>query len=624
MSTPTAQPSQRPATRNRDEIDDQLKWNLSDMYPSWEAWHADYQVLAQKIDRYAELKGTLGGGPDQLLAALRRSDELDELAYRVWYYPALHFDEDQRDNDVNARRQQVQIVLARWQEAASWFNPELLTIPADTVQTWMREQPALAGYRFAIENLYRQQEHVLDEAGERLMSLTSRLGEAPSDAYGALSTADIRYPTVTLSDGEETVVSYGRYREILATCRDQRDRVATFEALHEVFKANLNTYAALYNAVLQRDWFQAQARGYRTTLEAALHGNNIPPSVVENLIASTRASIEPLQRYHRLRKRALALETYHVHDFSIPLVELEETYPYQEAADWVVASVGLLGEAYQSRVREAFRSRWIDVYENEGKRSGAYSAPVYGIHPYMLLNYNDTLDAAFTLAHEMGHSMHTVLSHEAQPIHYAAYTIFVAEVPSTLTEVLFLEHLLAQTTDPRRRTVLLQHAIDSITGTFYSQVLFADYELQAHRLVQEGQAITAGVLTELYGGLLDHYYGNALDANELARMTWARIPHFFSSPFYVYQYATCFASAAKLGMEILSDDAAARAAAVGRYFDLLKAGGSDYPMDLLRRAGIDLSQPETVEAVSQQLDDLVSRLETELERVSRESRRGGG
>ena len=318
------------------------------------------------------------------------------------------------------------------------------------------------------------------------------------------------------------------------------------------------------------------------------------------------------------------METYHVHDFSIPLVELEETYPYQEAADWVVASVGLLGEAYQSRVREAFRSRWIDVYENEGKRSGAYSAPVYGIHPYMLLNYNDTLDAAFTLAHEMGHSMHTVLSHEAQPIHYAAYTIFVAEVPSTLTEVLFLEHLLAQTTDPRRRTVLLQHAIDSITGTFYSQVLFADYELQAHRLVQEGQAITAGGLTELYGGLLDHYYGNALDANELARMTWARIPHFFSSPFYVYQVRDLL----RLGGEARDGDPVGRrGGARGRGRPLFR------PAEGWRQRLSDGSapsrghrseQPETVEAVSQQLDDLVSRLETELERVSRESRRGGG
>ena len=615
MRTKPSKSSQRPVTRNRHDIDDQFKWNLSNIYEGWEAWDVAYKTLTEKIDWYQKLKGTLSNGPESLLDALRYNDELDELSYRVWYYPALHFDEDQRDNDLNAKRQQVQILMARWQESASWFHPELLAVSFDTVQMWMREHKELAKYRFYIESLYRQQEHVLDEAGERLMSLTSRLGEAPGDTYSALSTADIRYPTVTLSHGEETVVSYGRYREILATCRERRDRMVAFEALHEVFKANLNTYAALYSSVLQRDWFHAKARGYRTTLEAALHGNNIPPSVVENLITSTRASVDPLRRYHRLRKRSLGLDNYHVFDFSIPLVETDETHPYSDAVEGVVESSWRLGEAYQDRVREAFKSRWIDVYENDGKRSGAYSAPVYGVHPYMLLNYNDTLDSAFTLAHEMGHSIHTLLAHESQPIRYAGYTIFVAEVPSTLAEALFLEYMLERTTDPKQRIVLLQHAIDNITGTFYSQVLFADYELQAHRLVEEGKAVTADVLTELYGGLLDHYYADALDANELSRITWARIPHFFNSPYYVYQYATCFASAAKLGTDILSSDMAVREAAGDTYFTLLKAGGSDYPMDLLRQAGVDLSQPETVQAVSYQLEQLVSQLETELKQV---------
>ena len=284
-----SQSSQRPVTRNRHDIDDQFKWNLSNIYEGWEAWDVAYKTLTEKINCYQKLKGTLSNGPESLLEALRYNDELDELSYRVWYYPALHFDEDQRDNDLNAKRQQVQILMARWQESASWFHPELLAVAFDTVQMWMREHKELANYRFYIESLYRQQEHVLDEAGERLMSLTSRLGEAPGDTYSALSTADIRYPTVTLSHGEETVVSYGRYREILATCRERRDRMLAFEALHEVFKTNLNTYAALYSSVLQRDWFHAKARGYRTTLEAALHGNNIPPSVVEAVPSFTEA-----------------------------------------------------------------------------------------------------------------------------------------------------------------------------------------------------------------------------------------------------------------------------------------------------------------------------------------------
>jgi oligoendopeptidase F len=280
--------------------------------------------------------------------------------------------------------------------------------------------------------------------------------------------------------------------------------------------------------------------------------------------------------------------------------------------DWIVDSVAALGPEYQRDVREAFDARWIDVFENVGKRSGAYSAPVYGAHPYMLLNYNETLDAVFTLAHEMGHSMHTLLSHRAQPFVYAGYTIFVAEVPSTLNEALFLDLMLERASSRTERIVLLQHAIDSITSTFYTQVMFADFELQAHRLVEADQPVTAEVLNGVYSGLLDAYYGDVIDTEEISRVTWARIPHFFATPYYVYQYATCFASTARLMQGIRSTVPGERAAAVDRYLGLLRAGGSDYPMRLLRQAGVDLSQPDTVRAVAAELDMLVGRLEAEL------------
>ena len=372
-------------SRNRDDIDDRFKWNLSDIFSSWEEWEASYKELEVGIDKYAALKGTLAEGPERLLAAFRLSEDLGQRAYRVWYFPALRYDEDQRDNAVNARRQQVQILFARWKQAESWFSPELLKIPLDTVRTWMESNEQLAVYRFAIEDLYRQQEHVLDEAGERLMSLASRLTSAPSDAYSALSTADARFPTITLSTGEEVTVSYGQYRAILATRRAQADRAAAFSALHGVYQASLNTYATLYNGVCQRDWFQARARGYKTTLEAALHGDNIPTSVVENLIETTRAGVEPLRRYHRLRRRILGVPSYHVYDFAIPIVTYDRKYRYDEVLDWIVEAVEPLGPEYQARMRQGFSGGWIDVYENEGKRSGAYSAPVYGTHPYMLL-----------------------------------------------------------------------------------------------------------------------------------------------------------------------------------------------------------------------------------------------
>ncbi len=561
----------------------------------------------------------MAAGAESLLSTFHAADDLGQLAYRVWYYPALQHDEDQRDNGIDARRQQVQILLARWQQATSWFNPELLAIPLGTVREWMDGDRGLAVYRFAIENLFRQEDHVLDEKGERLLSLASRFESSPADAYSALSTADARFPTITLADGRTTTVTYGEYRSILATERRQEDRAAAFHAFHQVFEATQNTYATLYNAVCQRDWYVAQARGYASTLEAALYGNNIPTAVVETLIAVGRDGADALRRYHRLRRRALGLERYYTYDDQVPLVEHHRRYDYDEAREWVVESVAPLGPAYQDAMRASFASASIDVYENEGKRSGAYSAPVYGVHPYVLLNYNDTLDAVFTLAHEMGHSMHTVLAHAHQPFVYSDYTIFVAEVPSTLNEALLLEYLLARTADPRERVVLLQHAIDNIAGTFFRQVLFADYELRAHRIVERDEPMTAATLSEVYGQLLADYHGDAVDEEPLARVTWARVPHFYSTPYYVYQYATCFASAARLAQEITSETGAARGRAVERYLDLLRAGGSDYPMEQLKRAGVDLGRTDTVHAVISQMDGLVARLESELAAIPREA-----
>ena len=541
-----------PTLVERDQIPDRFKWNLQHIFPDWAAWDAAYADLDAKISVFAGLQGTLASGGEGLLASLKLRDDIGQLEYKVWYFASLWYDQDQRDNQINAKRQRVQILFAKAAQAAAWFDPELLAIPIQTVQAWMGASPALAVYRFAIEDLYRQQEHVLDDKGEHLLSLSSRFSTSPNDAYAALSTADVKYPKVRLPSGPEVQLTYGQYRAILATNRSQADRAAVFQEFHKLYEASANTYASLYNAVLQRDLFHSQARGYASTLDAALHGNNIPTAVVENLIATTKTGVAPLQRYHRLRRRALKLDAYHSYDTSIPLVDFDRKYPYDAVLEWLPTSVAPLGADYQLRMREILGGQCIDVYENPGKRSGAYSAPVYGAPPYMLLNYNDTLDAAFTLAHEMGHSMHTVLSHANQPFVYAGYTIFVAEVPSTLSEALFLNYMLARTSDERERVVLLTHAIDGIVSTFFTQVMFADYELQAHRLAEEGRPVTADVLGEIYFGLLKAYHGDALDYDEASRFTWARIPHFYSTPYYVYQYATCFASSAQIMKEISS------------------------------------------------------------------------
>lgn len=611
MASPSA-PAPSSVVPARDEVDPRYTWDLSSIFPTWYDWEEGFRQLDEAIARYRAHEGHLGDGPEALLQAWRDADTLGQLAYRVWYYATLQYDQDQRDNEVNGRRQRVQLLIARWQQATSWFNPELLRIPPATVQEWMAASPDLALYRFAIEDLFRRQAHVLDARGEQLLSLSGRLAATPADAYAALSTADARFPTITLTTRESVQVSYSQYRRLLATCRAQADRRAAYEALYDTYGASLNTYATLYNGVMQREWFDARARGYATTLDAALFGNDIPTSVVENLIGEAKGGVEPFRRYHRLRKRALGLRDYFVFDAFVPLVDDDEKYAYDEVQAWIVEAMAPLGPDYQARIRQAFEGRWIDVYENQGKRSGAYSAPVYGAHPYMLMNYNDTLDAVFTTAHELGHSMHTLLSHETQPFVYAGYTIFVAEVPSTLAEALLLDYMLARARTPAERIVLLQHAIDNIVGTFYNQVLFADFELEAHRMVERDEPITADALSALYGRLLDDYWGDVLAADPRARTTWARIPHLFQSPYYVYQYATCFASTAKLMHGVRSGDPAERAAAVDRYLNLLKSGGSDHPMRLLQRAGVDLSEPATVRAVVDQLDGLVTRLEAEL------------
>ncbi len=603
------QPGTLPA---REDIPDRYKWDLAAICGSWDEWTRSYRELESAVESFKAFQGTLGQGPEPLLAAFRAMDAMGALSYQVWYYASLHYDQDQRDNEINARRQQVQILFAKQHQASSWFNPELLAVPLDTVRGWLAAHADLGVYRFAIESLFHEQEHVLDEPGERLMSFASRFNSVPYDSYAAMTTADMKFPSITLASGDRVTLSYGQYRALLETNRNQEDRATAYRAFHRSYAESQNTYASLYNGVLQRDWFHAQARGYKTTLDAALHGNNIPPSVVENLITVTKAGVEPLRRYHRLRRRVLGVERYRLFDVFVPLVDHDVRYPYDEVGDWIVESVAPLGRDYQRHVGEAFSRGWIDVFENTGKRSGAYSAPVYGAHPYMLLNYNETLDAVFTLAHEMGHSMHTLLSHQTQPFVYAGYTIFVAEVPSTLNEALFLDLMLQRARSRDERIVLLQHAIDSIASTFYTQVMFADFELQAHRLVEQDHPVTADALNAIYGALLRDYYGDVIDEEEISRVTWARIPHFFSTPYYVYQYATCFASTARLMQDLRAADPVRRQDAVDRYLRLLSAGGSDYPIALLQEAGVDLTRPDTVRAVSTELANLVGRLEAEL------------
>lgn len=606
----------KPETRNRAEIPSQYKWDFSAIYPSWEAWEAGMKEMETKMGAFAALKGTLSQGPAAVLKAYGAYDEIGMLQYKVFRYPQLQRDVDMRNQDLGGKYQRVSAVFAKFGTATAWFTPELLEIPQQTMEKWISETPELGVYRFTILDNYRQKAHVLDEKGEKLLSFATRFNQTPGAVFQELSTSDIKFPKVALSDGTEVTLTPGTYQHLLSTNYNQADRAKAFEAYLKTYAATANTYAAIYNGVMQRGWFLAQARNYPNTLEAALDNNAIPRAVVETLVDTARNGTAPLRRYVQLRKRLLGLETYHLYDDAIPIYKSDRKYPYDESKDLVITSLAPLGNDYVQKYRKFVSGGRIDVYENEGKRSGAYNAGVYGVGPYLLLNYNDTLDAVFTFSHEAGHAMHTVLSYENQPFVNADYTIFVAEVASTTNERFLLNQLLATTTDPKERFLLLQHAVDSIVSTFFRQVLFADFELQAHRRVEQGQPITAEVLSGIYLQLLKDYYGDAITVDDLYKYTWARVPHFYNSPYYVYQYATCFASSAKVFKEMTTGDEASRKAATERYMTLLKSGGSDYPMALLQKAGIDLTKRETVQAVIDQMNELVSQMEAEAAKIT--------
>ncbi len=606
----------KPTTQVRAEIPAQYRWDFTAIYANWDAWEAGMKDMEAKMEAFAKLKGSLAKGPQAVLAAYKAYDDIGMLQYRTYTYTSLQRDVDTRNADVSGKFQRVNAAFAKFGTTSAWFTPELLTIPQAKMEGWIKQTPALVPYRFPILEAYRQQKHVLDEKGEKLLSFATSFGETPRTAFQELSTSDIKFPKVTLSDGKEVTMGHGTYQSVLQTNYSQADRAKAFDAYIKTFGANANTYAGIYNGVLQRDWFVAQARNFPTTAEAALDSNAVPVSVLETLINTTRAGTAPLQRYAKLRKKLLGLDSYHLYDGSIPIYKTDKTYSYEDSKVLILSSVEPLGADYVNKYKAFLNSGHIDVYENEGKRTGAYNQGVYGVGPYVLLNHNDTLGALFTFAHEAGHAMHSVLSFETQPFVTSDPTIFVAEVASTTNERFLLQKLLETTTDPRERFLLLQHAVDSIVGTFYTQVLFADYELQAHKLAEKGQPITAQVLNGIYTQLLKDYYGDALTVDDGYKWTWTRIPHFFNSPYYVYQYATCFASSAKLFKDMTTGAREERTLATHRYLSLLRSGNNDQPMKQLKKAGVDLSQKATVQAVVDQMNELVAQMEAEAAKIS--------
>ena len=604
----------KPNTLKREDIKSEFKWDFKHIYTDWNQWQKDFDTNKNEVEKLKAMKGSLVKSGQNLLSALRLHDEIEKLNYKIYAYPALQKSTDNRDNPIQAKLQEVTQFLSVMQTSISWMAPEIMEIPKDTLLNWLLQTPELEPYRFGLENLHRQKLHILSEDKERLLSYFSQTAATAANTYTNLTTADVQFPEIELENGEKLKLTHGNYAHLLNTSKIRADRKKASEAFYPLYANQKNSLASLYKGICDKDFAYAQSRNFSNCLEAKLEKNNIPLDVYRNLIKTVGQNTEPLRKYHQIRAKYLKLTgDYHAFDSRITLVDFNKKYDWEDAKDLVLSSIQPLGDEYITKYRAALENGWIDVFENDGKSSGAYSMGVYNVHPFVLMNYNETQDNVFTLAHEMGHSLHTMLSEENQPYSNHDYTIFVAEVASTFNERLLLDYMLENSTDKLEKISLLQQNIENITGTFFIQTLFADFELQAHECIENGQALTADKLTEICEKLDNKYYGNEIFTRDQANIFWARIPHFYRSPFYVYQYATSFAASASLYAQVKEGLKKGDKEPLEKYLSLLKSGGNDYPVEQLKRAGADLTNPKTVLAVIDQLAVLVDSLEEAVE-----------
>ena len=592
----------------RSDLNSRDLWHLEDIYPEDAAWERDFAALQPQAGAGSAYRGRLGASAAVLLEALRLRERQSQVLERLFAYAHMRSDEDTRRSTYQAMQGRIANLGTQVEGAWAYFDPELLALPEATLRGWIANPPADAAglevYRHRLEDLLRSKPHVLSAPEEELLARAGDVARAPEVVFGMLNEADLRFPEVHDERGRLVELTKGRYIRLLES-RDRAVREEAFRTLYAAYGRQRNTLGALLGAAVQRDWFYAQARRYDSCLEMALDGDNIPVAVYMSLIEAVRSRLPELHRYLRLRRRVLGVERLRMYDLYVPLLEEPRSeVPYREALDMVAAGVSPLGEDYVARFRRGTAGGWVDVFENQGKRGGAYSYGVYGVHPFVLLNYQGSFDHVFTLAHEFGHALHSDLSQSAQPYVYANYSIFAAEVASTVNEALLMGDLLQRATDPRGRAYLINHHLEGFRTTLMRQVMFAEFELRIHEQVERGEALTADGLSEVYRALNADYYGPEVELDAEIDLEWARIPHFYRA-FYVYKYATGFSAAQALAEAVRTEGAPAR----DRYLDFLRAGSHGYPVDLLRRAGVDMATPAPVAAAL----DVFSRLVGELE-----------
>ena len=597
--------------KDRKTIEQKYKWNLNDIYENYDMWESDLEKFEKLTKEVPKYKGQIKNSSEKFVELELLMEKIARLLDRLYLYPYMLKDLDSTDEITSIKMQEIEMIYTKFGTETAWIAPEMLEIPEETMNEWIKKHPELEERRFGLSEMYRLRKHVLSEDKEQLLSHFSQFMGSSSDIYGELSISDMKWNTVKLSTGEELAVSNGVYSKILATNRNQEDRKLAFAALYKSYENSKNTFAAIYRAIIQQNVASCNARSYESCLDRALENKNIPKEVYFSLVNSAQENTAPLRRYVELRKKALKLKEYHYYDNSINIVDYNKVFKYDDAKEIVLNSVKPLGEDYQAKMKRAISEGWLDVFETKNKRSGAYSINIYDVHPYMLLNYQETMDAVFTLAHELGHTLHSMHSSEAQPYSTADYTIFVAEVASTFNERLLLDYMLENSDDSLEKIALLEQALGNIVGTYYIQTLFASYEYEAHKMIEEYKAVTPDILSDIMYNLFKKYFGESITIDELQKIIWSRIPHFFRSPFYVYQYATSFASSAKL-YENLKTNPESRE----KYLTLLKSGGNNHPMEQLKLAGVDLTKKESFDSVAKEFDRLLDVLEEELKKIN--------
>ncbi|WP_213532256.1 oligoendopeptidase F [Paenibacillus sp. J45TS6] len=586
----------------RSEVPLEDQWNLQDLFEDQAAWDKEYEEVKTLTKKAAEFQGKLSQA-EAVKSCFELEDDISLKTERLYVYAHMHHDEDTANPTYQALSQKSKKLSVQVSESLSFVTPEILALPDQELDAFI-ENPILKPYQFTLVEMKREKAHVLSKAEEALLAQVGNLSQAPQTIFGMLNNADLKFPKIKDEHGNEVELTHGSYIQFLENPnREVRERA--FKAVYSTYAKNKNTIAATLSASVNKNIFYSTVRKYPSVMEMSLYGDNIPTEVYTNLVDTIHESLPLLQRYMKLRKKLLGVDELHMYDLFAPLVdEYKMDISYDEAKKTVKESLKPLGEKYLDALQEGFNDRWIDVYENENKRTGAYSWGAYGTHPYVLLNHKDNLNSMFTLTHEMGHALHSYFSDHAQKYRDAQYTIFLAEVASTTNEALLMDYMLKKSTDPKEKLYLLTYYADQFRTTVFRQTMFAEFEKIIHERAEQGESLTPQLLSEIYYELNKKYHGDDMVVDQDIEMEWARIPHFYNS-FYVYKYATGFSAATSFSKQILEEGQPA----VDRYLGFLQSGGSDYSINILKKAGVDMSSPEPIREAMAVFEEVITQME---------------